>query len=409
MAGCQVPVRPDDRVGQEHYILPFRRGNHGAIAGPAVALIAVVAHLFAWPAAGQDSTTARPDSGSAQASSNATPHPLARWVDAQTMTISSRYDYIEDARDQTVQNRIQTQVQIRARFKVDPAGRYSLHAGLFTGNDFRSGWNSTGIGTGEGTAKIYLTELFVQAEPWSGIELQYGSMDAARGQSTEITTYDDDAYVTAGRVRIQRPREIFFDDMTVSVGYVGYLDTPFVFDRTGAFSRQNYWQLLASKQVSPGLTLSTDYSAIDDDGMLRQGARWRVDQPWIDTVDGEYAVRLRGGSHQTAFAFSGGKQVAGVTVQVGYANVDPVFGILNGDPYDRGNRVFTDGSFPLPFDLSASWFVQKEISPPQNSSNDVRVDVILKWNVLNTLKRAGASPSIAAPWRISDQHLRRSR
>ena len=228
-------------------------------------------------------------------------------------------------------------------------------------------------------------------------------MDAARGQSTEITTYDNDAYLTAGRVRIRRSDEIFFDDVIVSVGYVGYLETPFVFDRMGAFSRQNYWQLLASKQVFPGLTLSTDYSAIDDDGMLRQGVRWRVDQPWIDTVEGEYGVRLRGGSHQTAFAFSGEKQVAGVTVQVGYANVDPVFGVLNGDPYGRGDRVFTNGSFPLPLDLSASWFVQKEISPPVSSANDVRIDLILTWNVLNTLKRGRSFPSITSA-RSSDQH-----
>jgi hypothetical protein len=354
-------------------------------------------------AAGQARTATQPHTTASQASGNATPHPLARWVDAQTVSLATRYDYIEDARDRTVQNRMQTQVQIRAGFKVDPAGRYSLHAGLFTGNDFSSGWNPTGIGTGEGTAKIYLTQLFVQAEPWSGIELQYGSMDAVRGQSTEITTYDNDAYLTAGRVSIRRPREIFLDDVIVSVGYVGYLETPFVFDRTGALSRQNYWQLLASKQVFPGLTLSTDYSAIDDDGMLRQGASWRVDQPWIDTVDGEYGVRLRGGSHQTAFAFSGEKQVAGVTVQVGYANVDPVFGVLNGDPYGRGDRVFTNGSFPLPLDLSASWFVQKEISPPVSSANDVRIDLILTWNVLNTLKRGRSFPSTASA-RSSDQH-----
>ena len=46
-------------------------------------------------------------------------------------------------------------------------------------------------------------------------------MDPARGQSTEITTYDNDAYVTAGRVSVRRPREVFFDDISVSVGYVG--------------------------------------------------------------------------------------------------------------------------------------------------------------------------------------------
>ncbi len=235
---------------------------------------------------------------------------------------------------------------------------------------------------------MYLTHLFIRAEPWPGVELQYGSMDASRGQSTEITTYDNDAYLTAGRMSVRRPREMFFDDIIVSVGDVGYLFRPFVFDRTGAFSRQNYWQLLASKEVLPGLTLSTDYSVLEDDGMLRQGATWRVDQSWIDTVAGEYGVRLQGGSHQTAFALRGEKQVARVTVQAGYANVDPVFGVPNGDSYGRGNRVFTTGSFPLPLDLSVSWFAQKEISPPTTSFNDMRVDLALTWNVLKTIRRA---------------------
>ena len=41
--------------------------------------------------------------------------------------------HIGDARDRTVQNRMQRQVQIRVRFKIDEAGRYSMQAGVFTG------------------------------------------------------------------------------------------------------------------------------------------------------------------------------------------------------------------------------------------------------------------------------------
>ena len=49
-------------------------------------------------------------------------------------------------------------------------------------------------------------------------------------------------------------------------------------------------------------------------------------------------------------------------------------------------------SFTLPLDLTATWFVQNEISPPVTSSKGLRVDVGLRWNVLNTLKRAGTVP-----------------
>ena len=340
----------------------------------AVGMVAVLAPMFARPASPQETKDA--------------PRPLARWLDTQAFTLATRYDYIEDGLDQTRQNRLQAQLQTRARFKIDEAGRYSVHGGVFTGSMFNSGWNSTGVGSGEGSATVYLKQLFVAAQPWTGLELQYGSLYASRGRSTEITTLDNDGYITAGRVSVRRPRELYLDDVTVTVGHVGYLETPFVFDRTGAFSRQNYWQVLVAKQVHPTLAISTEYSVLEEDGLLRQGAAWRVDQPWIDTVAAEYGVRLRGGPHETAFAFTGTKRVKGATILAGYANVDPVFGELNGDAYRQGNRVFTTGSIPLPLDLTAGWLLQNELSPPDTSANALRLDLVLTWNVLNTLRRS---------------------
>ena len=337
--------------------------------------------LLAAPVSAQDAP---------RSSEPAAPRPLARWIDAQALTLATRYDYIEDARDQTRQNRLQGQFQTRVRFKIDAAGRYSLHAGAFTGSAFNSGWNSTGIGTGDGSATVYLKQVFLAAQPVTGLELQYGSLYPSRGRSTEITTLDNDGYLTGGRASVRRPKDVFFDEVSVTVGYVGNLETPSVFDRSRAFSRQNYWQLLASKQVHPRLTISTDYSVLEDDGMLRQGATWRIGRPLLDSVTGEYGVRLRGGSHESAFAVSGTKQVGRLTVLAGYANVDPVFGVLNGDAYRQGNRVFTTGSLVLPADLTASWLLQKEISAPITSANALRMDLVLTWNVLKTLRRTGA-------------------
>jgi hypothetical protein len=364
------------------------------LGGTAAAIGTILSAFFSAPAVAQERTplSATAASSGQPAAKPAAPHPLARWLDVQALAVSVRYRYIEDAQDRERANQLQTQEQIRARFKFDGTGHYSLHAGFLTGGGFTSGWNSTGIGTGEGTATLTLKQLFVAAQPVSGVELQYGGLYPARGENTEITSYDNDAYITAGRATVRRPTDLFFDEVSVSAGYLGYLSEGYLFDRTGSFSRFNYWQALVSKQVGKALWISTDYSEIDEDGRLRQAARWRIDQPILDVIRGEYGVRLRGGSHDTTFAFSGEKLARRVTVQAGYANVDPVFGALNGDRYGRGNRVFTTGSFPLPLDLGASWFVQKEISPPAASTNDIRVDVILTWNVLKTLKRAGALP-----------------
>ena len=77
---------------------------------------------------------------------------------------------------------------------------------------------------------------------------------------------------------------------------------------------------------------------------------------------------------------------------LGYANVDQSFATFNGDVYGAGDRVFTTGSIPLPLDLTASWIAQKEISPPASSRNAARVDVVLSWDALKTMRRAGALP-----------------
>jgi hypothetical protein len=50
------------------------------------------------------------------------------------------------------------------------------------------------------------------------------------------------------------------------------------------------------------------------------------------------------------------------------------------------------GSHPLPLDLRASVFAQKELSPPLTSTNGLRFDLVLTWNVLKTLARAGTQP-----------------
>jgi hypothetical protein len=129
---------------------------------------------------------------------------------------------------------------------------------------------------------------------------------------------------------------------------------------------------------------------IGDDGLLRQGAMWRLDQPLVDSVRAEYGARLRGGSHQTrspsAVRSSGARHV-----QVGYANVDPVFGVLNGDSYGAGNRCSRRDPLRCRWISAPHGSGRSRFSAPITSANDGRVDLGLKWDVLNTLKRVGAA------------------
>ena len=103
--------------------------------------------------------------------------------------------------------------------QVRRARTIRLNLGLFTGSRFTSGWNNTGIGLGDWQDPLSFRNLFFAAQPITGVEGQYGSMYILKGESTEITTYDDDGYVIGERVSVRRPRQMFFDEMSATVGY----------------------------------------------------------------------------------------------------------------------------------------------------------------------------------------------
>jgi hypothetical protein len=316
------------------------------------------------------------------------PRLFDRWIDLQAVTGSVRYRWIETSAGVETSNGLQWQEQIRARVKFDAKGRYSLHLGLFTGTSFTSGWDATGVGTGEGTAQMFLKQLFGSAEPVRGLEIQYGSLYPSRGQHTEMTSLDNDAYVSGGRVRLRRPQDVFFDEIAVTIAAVSHLRTPNVFRRLEAFEDANYRQVLVMRRVGKRLAFSTDYTGFEGQGQLRQAARVTLDTAALDAVRVEYGVRVDDAPHDTAFAAVLEKTLGRLEVQGGYVHADPSFGLFAGDRYGPGNRVFTLVSLPIGWDLTLSVFAQKQLDPPANAPNDKRGEIVLQWNALETIRRA---------------------
>ena len=311
---------------------------------------------------------------------------FARWIDLQAVQVNARYRWLENSAGRELLNQLQLQEQIRGRFKLDGRGRYSIHAGLFTGGALTSGWNSTGAGTGTATAKLYLKHLFGAAEPVKGLELQYGSFYVLRGENTEITSYDNDIYLSGGRLRLRRPEHLFFDEVAVSVSYLGDALAPNVFRRLESFGRENLRQLLLTKRLGAA-SVSTDYTDADGDGRLRQALRWSTAHAVLTGVRLEYGVRVTDAPHDTAFAAAADFVVHPVRLQAGYAHVDPSFALLNGDRYGAGNRVFTGGSIPIGWEVSLAWFATKQIDPPRAAPNDKRAELLLQWDALRALTR----------------------
>jgi hypothetical protein len=66
----------------------------------------------------------------------------------------------------------------------------------------------------------------------------------------------------------------------------------------------------------------------------------------------------------------------------GYATVDRDYGGLNGDRFNRGNRVFVDAKLPLVQDLSLNVFYGRAVGTRYAVPNTRRFDVVVGYNAL---------------------------
>src|SRR5262249_9506787 len=146
----------------------------------------------------------------------------------------------------------------------------NVEAGLFTGNGFTGGWNSSGWGTGKGQSNLFLKQLFFSARPIAGVEIQYGGLYFDRGQSTEVTSYDYDGYLVGERITLNRPRSFYFDEISVTYGYLGDFNRTNVFGRLHRLSQSNYHEFEVSKQISVRVRTSASYAHEERDDVFRQ-------------------------------------------------------------------------------------------------------------------------------------------
>jgi hypothetical protein len=160
----------------------------------------------------------------------------------------------------TTANQHQYQVAVRARFKFDDQGRFSINTGAYTGSNFTAGSNNTGVGMGTAQSNLYLKHLYLSVLPLEGVELQYGGLNIWHDESTDITGYSYDGYITGERVSVKRPRRLFFDDISLAYGYVGDLKTPNVTSRLHRLTQSNFHRFLLRKNIGERAWTSVDYS-----------------------------------------------------------------------------------------------------------------------------------------------------
>lgn len=317
--------------------------------------------------------------------------PLRRWFEFQNLTVYTRYRFIESNANVVSANDLQYKETIRARFNADAKRRYTVNVGFFSGSNFIGSWDNTGLGIRDSDYHShYVKQLFGVAVPVPGLELQGGGLYVVRGESTEVTTYDDDGYLVGERVSIRRPMQLYVDELTVTRGSLGPSNTPNLFDRWDGFGHQHYTQVLAMKRFSPMVSGSLDYSGVAGVDTVRAAVALRF-KATASLTGLRYEQYCRVNSQPAAgFAITGERPVTKwVRLQGGYATIDERFGNLNADRIQRGRRVFAMANLALRGPLTAALYATQALHSHYPVSNRTRVDAVLQYDLLATLRGRG--------------------
>ncbi len=313
---------------------------------------------------------------------------LARWFDLQTASISNRYQFIENARGATTASHEQYQVTFKGRFKFDEKGKYSLHAGVFSGRNFFSGWNSSGWGSSRATSNLYLKELYLSVKPARGVELQSGSLYLLHGEATEITAYDYDGYVMGQRITLSRPDNLWFDEVSYTTGYLGDFSTPNINKRYHRLRQVNFHHFLAGKKINERVRASADYASEAGVDVFRQAIKIRMPEAKIiDTFLFENYERA-GKAAGYGFNVYGEKQLhRRFTLGGGYAQIDR--SNLNSDRFLQGKRLHLNGLVTLTPEFSLTVGVTQAVGTLPGNLPRTRLDIGVNYNLLHSLKKTG--------------------
>ena len=313
---------------------------------------------------------------------------LYRWLDLQAVSVGAQYVFAKNGLGVTTANQQQYQVAVRGRFKLDAKGRFGINAGLYTGATFIAGFNNTGLGMGEAQSNLYLKHLYLSVLPLDRVEVQYGSLDVWHDESTDITGYAYNGYVVGERVSIKRPRELFFDDISVAYGYVGDLNSPNAIGRLHRLGQSTFHRFMLKKSISERAWVSTDYAFQSGTETWREAIRMRATELRVlDTFHAEvYEVsRIHPGY---GFAAYGEKAVLSKFVLGGgYADIDRT--MLNSDRFGRGKRLFLTAKIPINEAFSILMFATQATDHNASNLPQQRLDIGFYYNLLYHLRKTG--------------------
>ena len=229
--------------------------------------------------------------------------------------------------------------------------------------------------------------------PAKGLAIEYGGLYILRGESTEITSYDDDGYLVGERISLKRPDRLFFDEISITYAFLGDISTPNINKRFHRLKQSNYHQFLIAKKLSRRIGISVDYTFQDGRETMREAIKLTApEMRLLDFIRFENYQRTDV-NPDYGFALYGEKVLhRRITLGGGYAQIDPYYGNLNADRFLTGKRIFLMSSFQILPELSFAPYLTRGVANHVPVAQHVRLDFVLNYNLLKSLQRAGLFP-----------------
>ena len=346
------------------------------------------------PQGGSTVVSAKPSPTAGFVNDALAPDPVSdesRWFHLTLATIGTRMRYSESSNKAAHGIYQQHKEEFAGYFKFDEEGKYTIHAVVSSGYYFTRSYAETGAGQPwyqERGANLFLRELYFQAQPVHGVELQYGSLPILRGAVSENISYDEDGYIDGERLNIRRPHDLYFDDISVTYAYIGDYELPNMFRRLDRFRQSNYHQFLVAKKLSSRLSMSVDLTHHGWSETVRAGAI-------VDTHESKIFDSLRLGVYDR-YSNEDGQGVEAtaqkhfgrrLTLMGGWVSVDvrstdlvtpydllsqrkssmtlgyAPGGSLNADRFARGHSPYLNATYKINSFLSFNVFAKNDVDP----------------------------------------------
>lgn len=309
------------------------------------------------------------------------------WLSLDNAEIGIRPVLEKSSSGSTTANVLQYHDLFSGKLFLDHRHEFSLNFDAGAGGAFVAGWANTGAGSEPASRSFYLKQLYLEANPLSSLEVQWGGIGLERGVSTAMTSYNYDGFMSGERVYVRDPGHLFFDKMAVTFGYLGDVMHPDVWDRAHTLWMNNYQQYLIEKKISARAAASADYTVIAGARTFREAVR--IDVPEFRIADRIQADVYERTNRTAAIGgnISAAKRISSrLDAITGYAAIDRNYGDLNDDAFFHGRRLYVAANVHLGRGFAVSPMFDHGVGNSYDLPNNVHFHVAFTSDLLAALK-----------------------